>query len=102
MPGAPGEKGRGAGLPHASPGFGGPGRAGRCRECDHEDGPGGAVRAAVASGEVAPERLASDHKLVGEAQVVVMKTEVRLRAEEGREAKAHKAAKDDDKRTERG
>jgi ribosome biogenesis GTPase len=35
----------------------------RFRDCDHESEPGCAVRAAIASGELAAERLASFHKL---------------------------------------
>jgi ribosome biogenesis GTPase len=75
----------------------------RFRDCTHHDEPGCAVAAAVASGDLPPERLASYHKLVREAQVAAMKTDARLRAAEDRKWKIiHKAARDFHKRTGRG
>lgn len=75
----------------------------RFRDCTHRDEPGCAVAAAVAAGNLPPERLASYHKLVREAQVAAMKTDVRLRSEEERKWKIiHKAARDFHKRTGRG
>jgi ribosome biogenesis GTPase / thiamine phosphate phosphatase len=65
----------------------------RFRDCTHTDEPGCAVQAAVASGELAPERLASYHKLVGEAQDFATRMTARLRSED--KAKTiSKAAKD--------
>jgi ribosome biogenesis GTPase / thiamine phosphate phosphatase len=78
-------------------------RSCRFRDCTHHDEPGCAVRTAVESDNLPPERLASYHKLESEAQVAAMKTDVRLRAEEKRKWKIiHKAAKDFYKRTGRG
>ena len=75
----------------------------RYRDCTHRDEPGCAVAAAVASGALPRERLASFHKLRREAQVAAAKTDVRLRAEEERKWKIiHKAARDFHKRTGRG
>ena len=75
----------------------------RFRDCTHHDEPGCAVTAAVESGTLPPERLASYHKLVREAQVAAMKTDARLRAEEDRKWKIiHKAARNFYKRTGRG
>jgi ribosome biogenesis GTPase / thiamine phosphate phosphatase len=62
-------------------------RSCRFRDCTHNDEPGCAVRAAVESGDLPAERLASYHKLVGEAQVAAARTDVRLRAEQTRKAK---------------
>ncbi|MFA4965054.1 MAG: ribosome small subunit-dependent GTPase A [Thermoleophilia bacterium] len=74
-------------------------RACRFRDCSHDDEPGCAVRAAVEAGELAPERLASYLKLLGEAQDAATKTDARLRAQEARKGKATaKAARDYDKR----
>jgi ribosome biogenesis GTPase len=71
----------------------------RFRDCTHKDEPGCAVLAAVDSGAMAPERLASYHKLLREAQVVAMKTDARLRAEEERKWKIiHKSFRGHDKR----
>ena len=57
------------------------------------------MRAAVESGVLAVERLASYHKLIREAQVVAAKTDVRARAEEERRQRIFgKAAKDYKKR----
>ena len=76
-------------------------RSCRFRDCTHNDEPGCAVRAAVESGTLSPQRLASYHKLIGEAQVATEKTDIRLRAEEDRRSRGHKAARDDYKRTDR-
>lgn len=73
----------------------------RFRDCTHHDEPGCAVTAAMAAGELPPERVASYHKLMGEAQDATAKTEVRVRAQEVRTSKAHKAAKDDYKASDR-
>jgi ribosome biogenesis GTPase len=62
-------------------------RSCRFRDCTHRDEPGCAVRAAVESGTRARERLASYHKLMGEAQVAAAKTDARLRAEKERDEK---------------
>jgi ribosome biogenesis GTPase len=78
-------------------------RSCRFRDCTHRDEPKCAVTAAVASGDLPVERLASYHKLLREAQVAAMKTDARLRAEEDRKWKIiHKAARDFYKRTGRG
>jgi ribosome biogenesis GTPase len=67
----------------------------RFRDCTHDHEPGCAVRAAVESGELPPERLASYHKLVAEAQAAAAKADGRLRAERDRKAKMlSKAVKD--------
>ncbi len=69
-------------------------RSCRFRDCTHRDEPGCAVQAAVVSGELAPERLASYQKLMDEAQFAAEKTEARLREDKDGKAKsAHKAAK---------
>ncbi len=78
-------------------------RSCRFRDCTHNDEPGCAVQAALESGTLPSERLASYHKLMGEAQFAAEKTDVRLRAEKNRKGKAvDKAAKDYYKRTGRG
>lgn len=59
----------------------------RFRDCVHDDEPDCAVRAAVESGELAPERFASYRKLIRESHAAAMKTEVRLRAEDERKSK---------------
>ena len=71
--------------------------ASRCRfrDCTHDAEPGCAVRAAVESGALSAERLASYHKLVGEAQSASTKVESRLRAEDARDSRAHRVAKRD-------
>ena len=75
----------------------------RFRDCTHSDEPDCAVRAAVESGALPPERLASYHKLLREAQVTAAKTDVRLRTEEARKSKIlTRAAKSFYKRTGRG
>ena len=71
----------------------------RFRDCAHLDEPGCAVRAAVESGSLSPERLASYHKLIGEAQNAIARTEVRQRVADDRTSKAHRAAKEESKRT---
>ena len=70
---------------------------GGCRfgDCTHTGEPGCAVQAAVDSGAMSPERLASYHKLMGEARSAAELTDARLRAEKGKKSKADlKAAKD--------
>jgi ribosome biogenesis GTPase len=75
----------------------------RFRDCTHSDEPGCAVHAAVESGDLPPERLASYHKLMREAQVAAAKTDARLRIEEERKWKTiSKAAKELRKKTGRG
>lgn len=56
----------------------------RFRDCVHQGEPGCAVRAAVEQGDLAPERLASYHKLVGEAAWAATRTDARLRSERNR------------------
>jgi ribosome biogenesis GTPase len=51
----------------------------RFRDCTHNEEPGCAVRAAVESGALPPERLASYHKLMGEAQSMAAKADTRVR-----------------------
>jgi ribosome biogenesis GTPase len=78
-------------------------RSCRFRDCTHNDEPGCAVRAAAESDALPPERLASYHKLMGEAQFAASKTDARLRAEKERKWKIlGKAAKDYYKRSDRG
>jgi ribosome biogenesis GTPase len=75
----------------------------RFRDCTHNDEPGCAVRAAVESGMLPPERLASYHKLMGEAQLATAKADARLRTEKDNKSKIdHGAAKDHYKWTDRG
>ena len=64
--------------------------AGSCRfrDCTHHDEPGCEVQAGVESGALAPGRLASYHKLMREARVAAMNTDVRLRGEEKRKWKS--------------
>jgi ribosome biogenesis GTPase len=72
----------------------------RFRDCSHSDEPDCAVRSAVESGTLCPERLASYHKLLREVQVGAMKSDAGLRAEENRKRKIFsKAVKDYHKRT---
>jgi ribosome biogenesis GTPase len=67
----------------------------RFRDCAHQDEPGCAVQAAIASGALQAARLASYQKLMREATVAAARTDPRLRAEEDRKAKTiSKAAKD--------
>lgn len=58
--------------------------SGSCRfsDCGHNDEPGCAVRAAVDSGTLTTERLASYQKLMGEAQSAAVKTDPRPRAQQ--------------------
>ena len=56
-------------------------RSCRFRDCTHHDEPGCAVQAAVESGTLPSERLASYHKLMAEAQSVAAKADARPRAE---------------------
>ena len=59
----------------------------RFRDCTHDHEPGCAVRAAVESGAIPTERLASYHKLLAEAQAVAAKADGHLRAERDRRSK---------------
>jgi ribosome biogenesis GTPase / thiamine phosphate phosphatase len=75
----------------------------RFSDCTHRDEPGCAVRAAVESGTLPPERLASYQKLMAEAQLAATMTSERLRAEEEAKGKTGaKAAKSHNKRKGRG
>ena len=66
----------------------------RFRDCTHSHEPGCAVRAAVESGELGAERVASYQKLLREAHVAAMKTDARLKAAEVRKWKIiHKSAR---------
>jgi ribosome biogenesis GTPase / thiamine phosphate phosphatase len=90
------------GISSAFPDIGELANSCRFRDCTHGDEPGCAVRSAIDSGELPPERLDSYHKLLREAQVAAMKTDVRLRSEEDRKWKIiSKASKDFFKRKER-
>ena len=53
-------------------------RSCRFRDCTHNAEPGCAVRAAVEARTLAPERLASYHKLMGEAQSAAAKADQRV------------------------
>ena len=67
----------------------------RFRDCIHVDEPGCAVRAAVESGELPAERLASYQKLLREAAVAAARTDARSRAEDERRSKvANKALRE--------
>jgi ribosome biogenesis GTPase len=70
------------GISSVFPDIGALARACRFRDCTHVDEPGCAVRAAAESGELAPERLASYLKLVGEAHLAATKADARLQAHE--------------------
>jgi ribosome biogenesis GTPase len=75
----------------------------RFADCRHLDEPGCAVRAAVESGALPADRLASYHKLAREAIVAAAKGDARLRAAEERKWKLiSKAAKGFYKLTGRG
>jgi ribosome biogenesis GTPase / thiamine phosphate phosphatase len=75
-------------------------RSCRFRDCTHNDEPGCAVRAAVDSGTLPSERVASYHKLMGEAQLVAANTDMRLRTQKDRKWKSgHRATKDTNKRS---
>jgi ribosome biogenesis GTPase / thiamine phosphate phosphatase len=64
----------------------------RFRDCTHNDEPDCAVRAAVESGTLSPERLASYRKLMGEAQLATAKADERLRTEEVNKSKIDRRA----------
>jgi ribosome biogenesis GTPase len=67
----------------------------RFRDCAHADEPGCAVKAAVMSGTLPADRLASYHKLMRESAVAAARDDVRLRAEVKGQSKAiAKAIKD--------
>jgi ribosome biogenesis GTPase len=71
----------------------------RFRDCTHVDEPGCAVLAAVAAGELAPDRLESYRKLMAEAQAVAAKADARVRAEsQGKRKAVSKAVKEYNKR----
>jgi ribosome biogenesis GTPase len=77
-------------------------RSCRFRDCTHNDEPGCAVRAAIESGMLPPERLASYHKLMGEAQLAAAKADMHLRAEKDNKSKIVHNADKHRKRTSRG
>jgi ribosome biogenesis GTPase / thiamine phosphate phosphatase len=78
-------------------------RSCRFRDCTHRNEPGCAVRAAVEAGTLPPERSASYHKLMGEAQSVAVKADMHLRAEKDNKSKiVHDAGKDYHSRSSRG
>ena len=56
----------------------------RFSDCTHDGEPGCAVQAAVDSGEMPPERLASYHKLMAEARSAAAQADARLRAGKNR------------------
>jgi ribosome biogenesis GTPase len=63
-------------------------------DCRHDGEPGCAVAAAVAGGELAPERLASHHKLQRELRVLALREDDLARIKERNKWKAiHKAAR---------
>jgi ribosome biogenesis GTPase len=64
----------------------------RFRDCTHDGQPGCAVQAAVDSGAMSPDRLASYHKLRGEARSAAAQTDARLRAERGRKSRTDRTA----------
>jgi ribosome biogenesis GTPase / thiamine phosphate phosphatase len=67
----------------------------RFRDCAHADEPGCAVKAAVVSGTLPADRLASYHKLMRESAVAAARDDVRLRSEvKGRSKAIAKAIKD--------
>ena len=59
----------------------------RFRDCAHESEPGCAVAAAIASGELAPERLDSFRKLRAEQKAHQAKQDVMARAAQRKEGK---------------
>jgi ribosome biogenesis GTPase / thiamine phosphate phosphatase len=66
----------------------------RFRDCTHQAEPGCAVRAAVAEGRLAGDRLESFHKLRAELRHVERKQDERAQAEDNRKVRAiHKAAR---------
>jgi ribosome biogenesis GTPase len=75
------------GISSAFPDIGSLAPSCRFRDCAHDGEPGCAVLAAVESGTLSSDRLASYHKLVREAQAIAAKTDVRLRAEQHRKGK---------------
>jgi ribosome biogenesis GTPase / thiamine phosphate phosphatase len=81
------------GITSVFPEIGEASRSCRFRDCTHHDEPGCAVQTAVDSGALTPERLASYHKLMGEAQSVAAQADARLRAEEGRKGKTGQGAR---------
>ena len=70
-------------------------RSCRFRDCTHSDEPGCAVLAAVESGTLLPERLASYHKLMREAQLVGVRADAFLRAGGGRRVFGANPARED-------
>jgi ribosome biogenesis GTPase len=71
-------------------------RAGACRfrDCRHDQEPGCAVRAALAVGELAPEREASHRKLLRELRHLELLQDERARLEEARRVRAlHRSAR---------
>jgi ribosome biogenesis GTPase len=62
-------------------------RSCRFRDCMHNDEPECAVQAAVEAGTMSPERLASYHKLMSEAQLMTARTDARLRTDIQRKPK---------------
>jgi ribosome biogenesis GTPase len=70
--------------------------AARCKfsDCRHDGEPGCAVAAAVAGGELAPERLASHHKLQRELRVLALREDDLARIKERNKWKTiHKEAR---------
>jgi ribosome biogenesis GTPase len=66
----------------------------RFRDCGHQSEPGCAVRAAVAEGRLAPDRLDSFHKLGSELRHLERKQDERAQSEDNRKVRAlHKAAR---------
>ncbi len=59
----------------------------RFRDCTHRGEPGCAVRADLESGALSPERLASYHKLIGEAQAEAANKDAHLRTDKDRKRK---------------
>jgi ribosome biogenesis GTPase len=75
-------------------------RSCRFRDCTHSGEPGCAVVAAVESGTLPPERLASYHKLMGEAQSMAAQADVRVRTEKDRKRNSvHTVGRDHYERT---
>lgn len=71
----------------------------RFRDCGHDNEPGCAVQAAVESGALAPERLASYRKQLGELAYLARQQDRRLQLEEKQKWKTiHKAQKELQKR----
>jgi ribosome biogenesis GTPase len=74
-------------------------RSCRFRDCTHNEEPGCAVQAAVESGGLTAERLASYRKLMGEALIFAAKTDVRSSMERERRSKTSQATKNYHKRS---